>query len=121
MTKHYTFPLARDLILDHLREIGPATIQELIVETSKTRDAVRKAINKLHAEKRIFVKAWPYQGIQRSRQWALRTACQIDAVKPTPRDNFTHQLNYRQRNKALLKVKRSMRVAAGNPFAALAR
>lgn len=121
MTKHYTFPLTRDLILEHLREIGPATTQELVGETGKTRETVREAINRLHAEKRIFVKDWPYQGVQRSRQWALRTASQPDAQKPAPCDDFTYQRNYRERNKARIKVRRSLHVEAGNPFAALMR
>lgn len=121
MAKNYTYALARDLIMEHLREIGPATTQELVGEIGKTRETVREAINRLHAEKRIFVKAWPYQGIQRSRQWALRTASQPDAQKPTPCDDSTYQRNYRDRNKARIKVRRSLHVEAGNLFAALMR
>lgn len=119
--RNYAFPLATDLILEHLAEFGPATIQDLIVETGKGRDAVRKAINKLHADKRIFIKAWPYIGMHRSRQWALRTGGQPDAPKPEPRPLSELQAEWARRNKTLLKARRSINAARGNPFAMLIR
>lgn len=121
VSRNYAFPLATDLIMAHLAEIGPATIQELITETGKTRDTVRKAINRLHADKRIFIKDWPYQGIQRSRLWAVRTGSQPDAKKPEPTPMADHYAKWREKHKGKLKAKRSMRVAAGNPFAMLMR
>lgn len=118
--RKYTFDLAEDLILDRLETIGPMTIQELVAETGKGRDAVRQAITRLHTERRVFVKDWPYQGIQRTRLWALRTGHQPDAAKPAPREMPEHQRNFRERHKKLIKARRSV-PASINPFAALYR
>lgn len=119
--RKYRFALAEDLILEHLAEFGPTTAKDLVTETSKSRDAVRTAINRLHAEKKVFIKDWPYTSMHRSALWALRTGGQSDAPKPPARPLHELQVEWARRNKILIKARRSINAARGNPFAMLIR
>lgn len=111
--------MTRDKILQHLKEVGPATAQDISAYTATNVHTVRTAIQKLRKEKAIFINSWPYTGQHRSAQWALRTHRQANAVKPPPMTAADICREWRQRNKALLKVKRSAYAAKGNPFAML--
>lgn len=113
--------MARDMILWHLRHIGPATTRELVDETGKCRDAVRKAVNRLREDGSVFIKDWPYTGVQRAKLWALRTSGQKDAPKPPARPLTELKVEWGRRNKTLLKARRSAHAARGNPFAMLIR
>lgn len=107
-------------ILEYLETIGPATVQELIRELGRYRESVREAMNELHQQKKVYIKDWPYLGIQRSRLWALKKGYQhVDISKPPKNTNYEYQRNYRERNKARLAYRRSANVAVGNPFAGL--
>ena len=107
-------------ILEHLKMIGPSTILELSNEVGRSKEAVRDAMIELHKFKRVYVKDWPYIGIQRARLWALKTgSSQVDAFKPPRVTDQDYQRNYRERHKARLAIRRSVRAAVGNPFAAL--
>jgi hypothetical protein len=119
MTRKYKFTTSAELILDHLKEFGPATTRDLVGETGKAHDAVRKAVNRLHAERRIFVKDWPYTGRQRAKLWALRTSSQMDCPQPPARNVTELKREWARRNTAILKMRRSVNAARGNPFAAL--
>ncbi len=119
--KNYAFPLAIDLVAAYLRMVGPATTAELSREIGKNRDSTRKAVNELHDRGRVYIKDWPYTGVQRAALWALRSQGQPDAPKPPPRDLLELKREWNQRNKALLKVRRSVNAARGNPFAMLIR
>ena len=113
--------LARDMIIDHLRHIGPATTRELVEEIGKCREATRKAVNKLWKEGYLFIKDWPYTGQQRAALWALRTSSQQDAQKPPARSLTELKVEWARRNKTILKARRSAHAARGNPFAMLIR
>lgn len=107
-------------ILDYLENIGPATVQELIRELGRYRESVREAMNELHQQKKVYIKDWPYLGIQRSRLWALKKGyMHVDMPKPPKSTNYEYQRNYRERNKARLAYKRSANATVGNPFAGL--
>ena len=43
-------------ILDRIKAIGPLTIQELCAELELSREGARKAINGLHAMKRLYIR-----------------------------------------------------------------
>lgn len=122
MTRQYAFPLAKDLIAHHLRHFGPATTRELVSATGKSRDAVRKAVNKLWEDRSIYIRDWPYTGQHRAALWALRTrADQQDEPKPPARPLSELKVEWGRRNKTLLKARRSVHASRGNPFAMLIR
>lgn len=95
-------------ILDRLKAIGPMTIQELCAELDLSREGARKAVNGLHAMKRLYVRDWPYLGTQRSRQWALRTAGQRDAQKPTACTRPEYDRRFRERHKITIARRKSL-------------
>lgn len=94
-------------ILDRLKAIGPMTIQELRAELELSRDGARKAINGLHEARRIYIRDWPYQGTQRSRQWALRTGGQQDAQKPPACTRPDYDRRFRERHKITIARRKS--------------
>jgi DNA-binding CsgD family transcriptional regulator len=104
-------------IIDRLKAIGPMTTQELIDELEMSRDGVRKALNGLHEMRRVFIKAWPYQGTQRARQWAWRHAGQEDVPRPPACTKPEWDLHYRERHKHLIARRRS--TVPANPFQGL--
>ena len=70
-------------ILDCLVHIGAMSIQELRDELGASLEGTRVAMQGLHNSHKVYVKDWPYQGLQRTRQWAVRrTNSQTDAPKP---------------------------------------
>ena len=94
-------------ILNRLKLIGPMTIQELCTELEISRDGARKAINGLHQMKRLYIRDWPYQGTQRSRQWALRTVGQQDAQKPPACTRPDYDRRFRERHKITIARRKS--------------
>lgn len=95
-------------ILNRLKLIGPMTIQELCTELETSRDGARKAINGLHQMKRLYIRDWPYQGAQRSRQWALRTGGQQDASKPPACTRPDYDRRFRERHKITIARRKSL-------------
>lgn len=95
-------------ILDRLKAIGPMTIQELRAELELSRDGTRKAVDGLHAMKRLYIRDWPYLGTQRSRQWALRTSNQQDAQKPPVCTRPEYDKRFRERHKITIARRKSL-------------
>jgi hypothetical protein len=95
-------------ILDRIKAIGPMTIQELCAELEISRDGARKAISGLHQMKHLYIRDWPYQGIQRSRQWALRTVGQQDAPKPPAYTRPDYDRRFRERHKITIARRKSL-------------
>lgn len=112
------YTLTQIMILDQLKNVGPMTIIEVAHEIGRGREVTRNAMYELHKRNRVYIKDWPYVGIQRARLWGFKSNnLQVDAPRPDPMDNTEYQRNYRKRNKSRLAVKRSARI--GNPFAGL--
>ncbi len=107
------------VILDCLKAIGPMTIQELCAELELSRDGARKAVNGLHAARRIYIRDWPYLGTQRSRQWALRHCGQQDAPKPPACTRPEWDKRYYERHKITIARRRSS--LPPSPFRGLMR
>lgn len=95
-------------ILDRIKAIGPMTIQELCAELEISRDGARKAISGLHQMKRLYIRDRPYQGIQRSRQWALCTVGQQDAQKPPACTRPDYDRRFRERHKITISRRKSL-------------
>jgi predicted ArsR family transcriptional regulator len=95
-------------ILDRIKAIGPLTIQELCAELELSREGARKAINGLHRTKLLYIRDWPYQSTQRSRQWALRTVGQQDAQKPPACTRSDYDRRFRERHKITIARRKSM-------------
>jgi hypothetical protein len=95
-------------ILDRLQAIGPMTIQELCAELELSREGARKAVAGLHQMKRLYIRDWPYQGTQRSRQWALRTGGQQDAKKPPACTRPDYDRRFRERHKITIARRKSL-------------
>lgn len=111
---------AQSLVLAHLRAFGPATCTELTADLPKGREAIRSALARLYSARLIYIQSWPFLGMQRAAQWAIRThSSQSDAPKPPARDPQQLRIEWGRRNKSLLKARRSIHAARGNPFAML--
>lgn len=104
-------------VLDRLKAVGPMTIQELCAELELSRDGARKAVNGLHAARRIYIRDWPYLGTQRARQWARRHAGQEDAPRPPAFTKPEWDSHYRERHKHLIARRRS--TVPASPFQGL--
>lgn len=97
-----------DRVIERLKSIGPMTTKELAGELGISVARAKEVIGELHAARRVYVKGWPYTGVQRARLWAARLfSYHVDAPKPPPLGNTEWQRNYRERHKALLARKRS--------------
>ena len=94
-------------ILNRLKLIGPMTIQELCAELEISRDGARKAINGLHEARRIYIRDWPYQGTQRSRQWGGPRGARRDAHTPPASTGPAYARRFRERHKITIARRKS--------------
>jgi hypothetical protein len=117
--KGYTYTQVK--VLEHLKLVGPATTRDLYTEIDRGREAVRQAVMELHERKKIYIRDWPYTGVQRAALWAIRLKAQPDTPRPPARPLTELKREWTQRHKALLKARRSVNAARGNPFAMLMR
>lgn len=102
------------LIIALLRDSGAMIQAEICSTLGLHRNTVYRVLGRLHKSRVVFVESWvhPASSNTLTRAWDLRTTeKQSDATRPKPKVRSAVNQDYRDRHKARLAARRSVKRA----------
>lgn len=121
-------PVLQEAIVKGLREVGPMRIAELMKYTGRTESVVYQALIRLKLKHIVYVSNWGRAAGNKGGVYAAiyDLGAGPDVPKPKAEDPRSRNVRYRQRNRAVIRVRDILRrkkngaaAGIGNPWRGL--